>query len=118
MPKRQNTAYAAPEQLDRLAFGAYFMGAIFPLVTLAVVVERYVLPDLGDPVYGRALIGLVISLSTLSLCSFFLLRRSARASLRRRTSPSCSSEAARTITRCCSNRRATVRPRCSRRREK
>ncbi|NQZ94920.1 MAG: GAF domain-containing protein [Myxococcales bacterium] len=83
MPKRQSTAYAEPEQLDRIAFGAYFMGAIFPLVTLAVVVERYVLPDLGDPVYGLALIGLVISLSTLSLCSFFLLRRSARASLRR-----------------------------------
>ena len=52
MPKRQNTAYAEPEQLDRIAFGAYFMGAIFPLVTLAVVVERYVLPDLGDPVYA------------------------------------------------------------------
>lgn len=76
------------ETLDRVAFTAYFLGAVVPLVALAYVTERYALPVLSqahaeDPVAAPALIGLVLSVAALSLGSFFVLRRTALRSLRR-----------------------------------
>jgi putative nucleotidyltransferase with HDIG domain len=69
--------------LDRVAFVAYFLGAVVPLVALAFVVQRYVLPGFPDgaPAYG--LIGALLSIAALSLGSFFLLRRVTRQSLAR-----------------------------------
>jgi len=69
--------------LDRIAFAAYFLGAVFPLAALAVIVQRFVIPEVSNSVAAGGLVGLVISLGVLSLGSFFSLRRSTRASLSR-----------------------------------
>ena len=71
------------QTLDRVAFTAYFLGAVVPLVGLAYVTERYVLPTLSDSVAWTALIGLVVSIGSLSLGSFFVLRRTTHRALRR-----------------------------------
>jgi putative nucleotidyltransferase with HDIG domain len=70
-----------PRLLDRVAFAAYFLGAVFPLAALAVIVDRFVLPELQSSLAATGLIGLVVSLAVLSLGSFFTLRQSTRASL-------------------------------------
>ncbi len=71
------------QTLDRVAFTAYFLGAVVPLVALAYLAERYVLPTLSDSVAWTALIGLVVSIGALSLGSFFVLRRTTHRALRR-----------------------------------
>ena len=81
MGRSRATPTEHPRMLDRMAFAAYFLGAVFPLGALAVIVERYVLPELKNPITAGGLIGLVISLAVLSLGSFFTLRRSTRLSL-------------------------------------
>ena len=50
----QNSKAASeqPRLLDRVAFAAYFLGAIFPLAALAVVVDRFVLPELQSSLAG------------------------------------------------------------------
>ncbi len=71
------------QKLDRIAFTAYFLGAVTPLAALCVVVERYVFPTLSDRLATTGLIGLVASLAVLSLGSFLVLRRSTRRALER-----------------------------------
>ena len=71
------------DQLDRVTFSAYFLGAVVPLIALAVVVERYVLPTLADGNAAAALVGLVLCAATLTLGSFLVLRRTTRRSLQR-----------------------------------
>jgi putative nucleotidyltransferase with HDIG domain len=71
------------QKLDRAAFTAYFLGAIVPLVALAVVVQRYVLPGNPDGRLGVGLTGLVASIALLSGSAFLILRRITRRSLRR-----------------------------------
>jgi putative nucleotidyltransferase with HDIG domain len=71
------------QKLDRVAFIAYFLGAVVPLAALAVVVQRYLLPTVTDRLLAFGLIGLVVSIGVLSFCSFLVLRRTARESLRR-----------------------------------
>jgi putative nucleotidyltransferase with HDIG domain len=68
-------------QLDRAAFTAYFLGAVVPLAALVVVVERFVLPALGDRLARLGLIGAVASIAVLSLASFLTLRRTTSRSL-------------------------------------
>ncbi len=62
-------------KLDRAAFIAYFLGAVVPLVALVVVVERFVLPALGDRLALLGLIGAVTSIAVLSFASFLTLRK-------------------------------------------
>jgi putative nucleotidyltransferase with HDIG domain len=71
------------QKLDRVAFVAYFLGAIVPLAALAWVAQRYALPVLpkGPSEYG--FVGLLLSIGALSLGSFFLLRRVTRQSIAR-----------------------------------
>jgi len=68
-------------KLDRVAFTAYFLGAVVPLVALVVVVERFVLPALGDRLAIFGLIGAVGSIAVLSLASFLTLRKTTSRSL-------------------------------------
>lgn len=71
------------QKLDRAAFTAYFLGAVVPLVALAVVVDQFVLPDLTDRIATIGLISLVISVGLLSFASFLVLRHMTRRSLTR-----------------------------------
>ncbi|TFG95982.1 MAG: hypothetical protein E4H11_04145, partial [Myxococcales bacterium] len=66
------------QKLDRGAFTAYFLGAVVPLVALAVVVERFVLPRLNDRLALLGLVGAVVSIAVLSLASFLTLRATTR----------------------------------------
>jgi putative nucleotidyltransferase with HDIG domain len=69
-------------KLDRAAFTVYFLGAIVPLVALAFVVQRYVLPSQPDGGLGTGLTALVASIALLSGSSFLILRQITRRSLR------------------------------------
>jgi putative nucleotidyltransferase with HDIG domain len=71
------------QSLDRIAFTAYFLGAIVPLIALWVVVERFALPGIEDRLESAGLIAVVSSIAILSLASFLTLRRSTRRSLAR-----------------------------------
>lgn len=71
------------QKLDRIAFVAYFLGAVVPLAALGVVVERFALPESQDPYATVGLIGAVVSIGLLSLGAFFVLRRTARHSIER-----------------------------------
>lgn len=74
------------QKLDRAVFGTYFLGAVVPILALAVVVHRYVLPTLeqGDDRYAQlGMIGLIVAVGTLSLAAFFALRRLTHGALSR-----------------------------------
>lgn len=79
--RRLENASIFSQKLDRVAFTAYFLGAVVPLVALYVVLDRFVLPVLSDRYATLGLIGLLTSLSVLSLGSFLALRRTTRRSL-------------------------------------
>ncbi|MDJ0849459.1 MAG: HD domain-containing protein [Myxococcota bacterium] len=81
MNEKANPASLFSQKLDRVAFVAYLLGAIVPLIGLAVVVERFVLPEIRDRLAIFGLIGVVISIAVLSLASFFTLRRTTKSSL-------------------------------------
>ena len=81
MDVKANPASLFSQKLDRVAFVAYLLGAIVPLIGLAVVVERFVLPDIRDRLAIFGLIGAVISIAVLSLASFLTLRRTTKSSL-------------------------------------
>jgi putative nucleotidyltransferase with HDIG domain len=66
------------QSLDRAVFGTYFLGAVVPLLALAFVVQRYVLPtmDRGTDRYATlGMIAMIIAVGLLSLAAFFALRR-------------------------------------------
>jgi HD-GYP domain-containing protein (c-di-GMP phosphodiesterase class II) len=71
------------QALDRTTFIAYFLGAIIPLLALAVVVQRFVLPTLSARGSFFGMISLVSSIALLSLVSFQVLRRATRQTLER-----------------------------------
>jgi putative nucleotidyltransferase with HDIG domain len=71
------------DKLDRVTFSAYFLGAVVPLIGLAVVVERFALPTLADRDQELGLIALVVFTAILSLGSFLVLRAITRRSLTR-----------------------------------
>lgn len=68
-------------KLDRAAFTAYFLGAVVPLVALAIAVQRFAIPSATDPGAALGWIGVVVSIGVLSLASFLVLRRVAKRSL-------------------------------------
>jgi putative nucleotidyltransferase with HDIG domain len=67
-----------PDQLDRVAYSTFFLGAVVPLLALAVTLERFVLPELDDRTLAFAWMGAGISIGVLSLGSFFALRHMTR----------------------------------------
>ena len=69
--------------LDRVAFVAYFLGAIVPFAALTWVVGVEVLPNQDDPTLAKGMIALVAFMGVLSLGSFLLLRHATRRSLTR-----------------------------------
>jgi HD-GYP domain-containing protein (c-di-GMP phosphodiesterase class II) len=71
------------QNLDRVAFLVYFLGAVLPFAALAFTVQRYVLPQLpaGPWTFGAA--GALGSLGCLSLAAFLALRRVTRSTLAR-----------------------------------
>ena len=69
------------QKLDRIVYTAYFLGAVVPLVALAFVAEHFVLPSLTDRLAWVGLVGLVLSIGSLSLGSFFALRRTTHQTL-------------------------------------
>jgi hypothetical protein len=71
------------QKLDRVAFVAYFLGAIVPLVALAWVAQRFALPVVPDGAAQVGFVGLLLSIGALSLGSFLLLRHVTRQSLAR-----------------------------------
>jgi HD-GYP domain-containing protein (c-di-GMP phosphodiesterase class II) len=74
---------AGSDIIDRVAFVANVVGTIVPLLTLAYVADRYVLPALADAAAAHRFVALIVSVSVLSLGSFVVLRRVTRQSLRR-----------------------------------
>lgn len=71
------------DRLDRVTFSAYFLGAVVPLIALAVVVDRFALPTLPDRNDSLGLIASAFFITILSLGSFFVLRRTTRQTLER-----------------------------------
>jgi len=71
------------QKLDRIVYTAYFLGAVVPLLALAFVAQHFVLSSLNDRLAWAGLIGLVLSIASLSLGSFFALRRTTRQTLER-----------------------------------
>jgi hypothetical protein len=69
--------------IDRAAFVSYFLGAVVPLLALAYLAHEYVLPSMQDDRAALGLVALVVSVGSLSLASFAVLRRVARQSLAR-----------------------------------
>jgi len=69
--------------LDRTTFIAYFLGAVVPLLALAVVVQRFVLPTFPGKNAFFGMIALVSSVAMLTLASFQVLRRTTRGTLDR-----------------------------------
>ena len=69
--------------IDRAAFVSYFLGAVVPLATLAYLADTYVLPSMQDERAAQGLVALLVSVGSLSLASFLVLRRVARQSLSR-----------------------------------
>ena len=59
------------QKLDRSVFATYFLGAVVPLVALALVAREYVLPSLADEEYGTAaVVGGIVGVGVLTLASF------------------------------------------------
>jgi putative nucleotidyltransferase with HDIG domain len=71
------------QNLDRVAFLVYFLGAVLPLGALAFAVQRYVLPQLPPGPWTLGAAGALVSLGCLSLAAFLALRRVTRATLAR-----------------------------------
>ncbi len=70
-------------QIDRAALTNFVLGAIFPLVALAVVVDLYALPEMESGQMATALIGAVVSIGVLSLGAFLTSRQVTRRTIRR-----------------------------------
>jgi len=83
MTKTEHLGSIFSQKLDRVARTTYFLGAVVPLLALSYVLQRYVLPTLGDRLQTFGLLGLLVSIGVLSLASFFALRRVTRVSLAR-----------------------------------
>jgi HD-GYP domain-containing protein (c-di-GMP phosphodiesterase class II) len=83
MNSEKRTASIFSQKLDRIVFTAYFLGAVVPLLALAFVAERFALDAVTDRLAWLGLIALILSIGSLSLGSFFVLRRTTRQTLER-----------------------------------
>jgi HD-GYP domain-containing protein (c-di-GMP phosphodiesterase class II) len=81
--KKRTTASIFSQKLDRVAFTAYFLGAVVPLVALGLVIEKFVFPVVSDSYVTLGLVGLFTSIAVLSLGSFMVLRLTTRHSIDR-----------------------------------
>jgi len=64
------------QKLDRAVFGTFFLGAVVPLLALGWVSHEYVLPRIEeDGLAAATIIGPLVGVATLTLASFFALRR-------------------------------------------
>jgi len=81
MAAKEESASIFSQKLDRIVYTAYFLGAVVPLVALAFVAQHFVLPSLTDRLVSVGLIALVLSIGSLSLGSFFVLRRTTHRTL-------------------------------------
>jgi len=79
--KKMRKASIFSQKLDRVAFTAYFLGAVVPLAALVFVVDQFVLPVLADRYATLGMFGLLTSITILSLGSFLALRRTTRHSI-------------------------------------
>jgi putative nucleotidyltransferase with HDIG domain len=80
---KKNKVSIFSQKLDRVAFTAYFLGAVVPLVALGFVIEEFVFPVASDSYVTLGLVGLLTSIAVLSLGSFLVLRRTTRHSIDR-----------------------------------
>ncbi len=69
------------QSLDRPVFAAYFLGAVVPLLALAILAQHYVIPTLDGKFAAVGLVGIVLSIGALSLGAFLMLRRTTRHAL-------------------------------------
>ncbi len=60
--------------LDRAAFLVFFLGAVVPLVGMAVVMDRFAFPSVESGAIEAALIAGLVSIGVLTLGSFLVLR--------------------------------------------
>ncbi len=81
-PNARQISVASPP-IDRVAFVAYFLGAIIPLLALGYMTERYVLPESSSALFTFGTIGLIVAIGFLSLAAYGLLRHSTRKALDR-----------------------------------
>jgi len=81
--KQQKQSSIFSQKLDRVAFTAYFLGAVVPLLALGLVIDRFVLPAVSDTYVTLGLVGGFTSITVLSLASFLALRRTTRQSISR-----------------------------------
>jgi diguanylate cyclase (GGDEF)-like protein len=79
-PNHRLSIFAHPPA--NATFAAYFLGAVLPLLGLGIVLDRYVFAPLGvpdelaSPVFWRLpVLAAFLSMATLSLTCFFMLRR-------------------------------------------
>jgi putative nucleotidyltransferase with HDIG domain len=84
MGKNRNSIFS--QKLDRIVYTTYFLGAIVPLVALAVLTNGFVLPVVTDRLAWLGLVALVFSIASLSLGSFLALRRTTHQTLDRMSS--------------------------------
>jgi hypothetical protein len=73
MSKNRSSIFS--QKLDRIVYTTYFLGAIVPLVALALLTNEFVLPAVTDRLAWFGLVALVFSIGSLSLGSFLALRR-------------------------------------------
>ena len=69
--------------LDVSALVTYMLGAVVPLVALAYVAQKYVLPTMVEERQAMGLVALIMSIGVLSLASYVVLRRLMKQSLQR-----------------------------------
>jgi putative nucleotidyltransferase with HDIG domain len=79
MKGTQSSGSIFSQSLDRAILVMFFLGAIIPLIALATVMNRFVFPVLlDDSGMTQTLLGVLLGVSTLTLASFFALRRLAK----------------------------------------
>ena len=71
------------QNLDRVAFLVYFLGAVLPFGALAYAFQRYALPQLPAGAWTFGAVGVLVGLGVLSLAAFLALRRVTRSVLAR-----------------------------------
>jgi putative nucleotidyltransferase with HDIG domain len=83
MARRVHRLSIFSQTLDRVAFIAYFLGAVIPLGLLAFAAQRYVIPAVEAGSNAKGLVAGLIGVAVLSLGSFLTLRRVSRQTLER-----------------------------------
>lgn len=81
MANEKSSTSIFSQKLDRVVFTSFFLGAVVPLLALAFVVQNVVLPTVSDRVVWMGLVGLVLSIASLSLGSFLAIRRTTHTTL-------------------------------------